>query len=87
MAEYLGRPLPEQKYKDISEACSFKNLKYASETIKDQTYHYKWQDGSSGYFRKGNSNSVDLKLNTDPPEVMTLRKTNVFLMHQNEICL
>ncbi|XP_067670034.1 sulfotransferase 1C2A-like [Haliotis asinina] len=53
MAEYLGRPLPEQIYRDISEACSFKNLKNACETMKDQTYHYKWQDGSSGYFRKG----------------------------------
>ncbi|XP_048247070.1 sulfotransferase 1C2-like [Haliotis rufescens] len=53
MADYLGRRLPDQTYQAISDACSFKNLKHANEKIKDQTYHFNWQDGSSGYFRKG----------------------------------
>ncbi|XP_071086077.1 sulfotransferase 1 family member D1-like [Haliotis cracherodii] len=53
MAEYLDRHLPEEKYQQIAEACSFKNLKHASEKIKDQTFHVAWQEGSSGYFRKG----------------------------------
>ncbi|XP_071086086.1 sulfotransferase 1C2-like [Haliotis cracherodii] len=53
MAEYLNRPLPEETYVEIAEACSFSNLKHANENIKDQTYHSKWQQGSSGYFRKG----------------------------------
>ncbi|XP_071085359.1 sulfotransferase 1 family member D1-like [Haliotis cracherodii] len=55
MAEYLNRPLPEKTYVEIAEACSFSNLKHANENIKDQTYHFKWQQGSSGYFRKGKS--------------------------------
>ncbi|XP_067668063.1 uncharacterized protein [Haliotis asinina] len=53
MAEYLNRPLPEGKYQEIAEACSFKNLKNVCEKTKDQTYHNPWQEGSSGYFRKG----------------------------------
>ncbi|XP_046574315.1 sulfotransferase 1A2-like [Haliotis rubra] len=53
MAEYLDRPLPEEKYQEIADACSFKNLKNANEKNKDQTFHNRWQDGSSGYFRKG----------------------------------
>ncbi|XP_046378164.2 sulfotransferase 1B1-like isoform X2 [Haliotis rufescens] len=53
MAEYLNRPLPEKTYVEIAEACSFSNLKHANENIKDQTYHFNWQQGSSGYFRKG----------------------------------
>ncbi|XP_046574282.1 sulfotransferase 1B1-like [Haliotis rubra] len=53
MAEYLDRPLPEKTYVEIAEACSFINLKHANEKIKDQTYHFQWQQGKSGYFRKG----------------------------------
>ncbi|XP_046574275.1 sulfotransferase 1C2-like isoform X3 [Haliotis rubra] len=53
MADYLGRPLSEKTYQDISEACSFKKLKHANEKLKDQTYHFQWNDDSSGYFRKG----------------------------------
>ncbi|XP_067670042.1 sulfotransferase 1C2-like [Haliotis asinina] len=53
MAEYLDRPLPEETYQDIAEACSFNNLKEASEKVKDQTYHIPWEEGTSGYFRKG----------------------------------
>ncbi|XP_046574277.1 sulfotransferase 1C2-like isoform X1 [Haliotis rubra] len=53
MADYLGRPLSDKTYQDISEACSFKNLKHANEKLKDQTYHFQWQGDSSGYFRKG----------------------------------
>ncbi|XP_046550454.1 sulfotransferase 1C2-like [Haliotis rubra] len=55
MAEYLDRPLPEKTYVEIAEACSFSNLKHANEKIKDQTYHFQWQQGTSGYFRKGKS--------------------------------
>ncbi|XP_046349328.2 sulfotransferase 1A1-like [Haliotis rufescens] len=55
IAEYLNRPLPEKTYVAIAEACSFSNLKHANENIKDQTFHNKWQQGSSGYFRKGKS--------------------------------
>ncbi|XP_046574274.1 sulfotransferase 1B1-like isoform X2 [Haliotis rubra] len=53
MAEYLDRPLPEKTYVEIAEACSFINLKHANEKIKDQTYHFQWQQGTSGYFRNG----------------------------------
>ncbi|XP_067670234.1 sulfotransferase 1C2-like [Haliotis asinina] len=53
MADYLGRQLSDRTCQEISEACSFKNLKHANENLKDQTYHFRWQNGSSGYFRKG----------------------------------
>ncbi|XP_067670029.1 sulfotransferase 2B1-like [Haliotis asinina] len=55
LAEYLERPLSKETYSAIAEACGFENLKQASEKIKDQTYHNNWQQGSSGYFRKGQS--------------------------------
>ncbi|XP_046574261.1 sulfotransferase 1A1-like [Haliotis rubra] len=61
MAEYLDRPLPEEKYQEIADACSFKNLKNANEKNKDQTFHNRWQDGSSGYFRKGECYSESVK--------------------------
>ncbi|XP_046557519.1 sulfotransferase 1C2-like [Haliotis rubra] len=55
LAEFLGRPLEDKVYVDIAKACRFDKLKHASEYIKDQTFHNKWNKGSTGYFRKGES--------------------------------
>ncbi|XP_067683505.1 sulfotransferase 1B1-like [Haliotis asinina] len=53
LAEFIKRPLSDDVYEQIADACSFSKLKYASENIKDQTFHNRWREGSSGYFRKG----------------------------------
>ncbi|XP_067670562.1 sulfotransferase 1C2-like [Haliotis asinina] len=53
LAEFINRPLPHKVYEQIAEACSFSKLKHAHEHTKDQTFHNKWREGSSGYFRKG----------------------------------
>ncbi|XP_046557575.1 sulfotransferase 1C2-like [Haliotis rubra] len=55
LAEFLVRPLEDKVYVEIAKACRFEKLKHASENIKDQTFHNKWNKGSTGYFRKGES--------------------------------
>ncbi len=53
IADFVGRPASRAIYSQIAEACRFEKLKHASENIKDQTFHNRWREGSSGYFRKG----------------------------------
>ncbi|XP_046365342.2 sulfotransferase 1B1-like isoform X1 [Haliotis rufescens] len=53
LSQFLGRPLADKVYVEIAEACRFDKLKHASENLKDQTFHNRWNKGSTGYFRKG----------------------------------
>ncbi|XP_046358574.2 sulfotransferase 1B1-like [Haliotis rufescens] len=52
LAEFLNRPLSDKVYEEISDACSFSELKQASKH-KDPTHLNPWRDGSSGLFSRG----------------------------------
>ncbi|XP_076438737.1 sulfotransferase 1B1-like [Babylonia areolata] len=51
--DFLGLGRSDELCRDIAEACSFRNLKEAYNTVKVNTFPAIWREGSPGFFRKG----------------------------------